>query len=372
MFKVLPFKKQLKTSEDVRKALEASKKRRIKENVWELLVLDRYDQDVINGEEGAWKDLVDRHDSLDSIVEDSPTKKEKPKEIKKEIPPDKRLLTLSRINAIEASRLPGVAAFRKEVLGGQLLDPEDVKEWIEKQAEEDGTATKWIEIKAPLPPGVTAEDGSINQLPELIAKVKDRCSVGFSVDALSYPVSGDEWAHRVPVNKDGVLGRLKEVNSTLTRVFSWHEGQATAFILCGLIPVIPKGKGLLSRSAVRSPQTSINPDPLLLPNPPRIHLDLDPRLSSQEVAKFYSSLRQKVFQGRDRDMGDKHLELAVFLAEYPTGRTWKELMDIWNQEKEEEWAYNDWRWFSRDAAAAWERVTGNEWVHRPKNKGGRN
>lgn len=355
-------KHRFKTEEDVKKALVASTRKEVKELVWELLVHDLYVQECLDGEDGAWEGLIKRHNLLDSMIEDSPTKEKKPKPVKREISPDKRLIALSRINAIEASRIPDVATFRDEVLGGQLLDLEDVPAWIERQAEKDGKITKWVwvKVKAPLPAETVEALSDKQRLLELARSSLDG-KHDFALegldDILAYPVP-NEPANRVYVNMAGILGRLKGVTKTLIKSYPWwQEAQAVAFILCGVIPPHSKGKGQISFSSAR---------------PPRIRLDLDPRLSSQEVAKFYASLRQVVFPGRDRDMGDKHLELAVFLAEYPTGRTWPELMEVWNREKKKEWAYNDFRWFARDARSAWERVTGKDWVHRPTNKGGRN
>ena len=87
------------------------------------------------------------------------------------------------------------------------------------------------------------------------------------------------------LNKDGILGRLKKVAGTLVKEYPLVERTAG----CGLRLVWHYS----SISESKMPNSYISNK-----TPARIRLDLDPRLK-QEVAELYSSLRQKVFQGRD-------------------------------------------------------------------------
>ena len=65
--------------------------------------------------------------------------------------------------------------------------------------------------------------------------------IGIEHELLSYP-SKTEWAECVPINVDGILGRLKSVAGRIIKYYcpAWQEGQAVAFILTGQTPVIPK------------------------------------------------------------------------------------------------------------------------------------
>jgi len=138
-----------------------------------------------------------------------------------------------------------------------------------------------------------------------------------------------------------------------------QEAQLVGFILTGLPPALPKAR---ARLHVDSWGTK------------RISLEVDARMPPAEVAQSYSQLRQEYSQdmlgvnpSKDRPMSDKHLELGVFLAKSEGEGAWEELMAAWNREQPE-WAYTDRRNFARDAKSAWERITGQRWASRHKQK----
>ena len=169
----------LKEIEAIKKALAAYLHKPVREDIWELLIEDRYVQEVIDFPyEDSFERLKERYLFLDSRFPPTGRNQTARENTEREIPPDKRLITFAKITAIEAARHPDVISFRENVLGGQLLNPEDIKEWIEEQAKNDGKATTWIKIKTLLPADAdTAVDRNSrvdsSRLLELVAEEKD-------------------------------------------------------------------------------------------------------------------------------------------------------------------------------------------------------
>ncbi|MER3401404.1 MAG: hypothetical protein C4313_09855 [Thermoflexus sp.] len=271
----------------------------------------------------------------------------------KEIPPDERLLYLSEILAVEAARLPEVVRFREKYLGGRLLAFKDVEAWIHQTKQADGPGSRWYTI-ALRADHTLKHNGPFPRLRDLLQTLSalpdselDRFISEVSTEFLNYAVPDDNWQRTIPIQHDGVLYHLKQVARLLERTYGWQESQAVVFTLTGVIPLIPKAR-------IRTPLVYFRPHD-------RIKLELDPRLSADEVRDLYAKARNKVFKGRDRPMSKKHLELALFLVQNPN-HTWREMAALWN-EKHPEWAYTVWQNFSRDARAAYRRLTGRKWVH---------
>lgn len=320
----------------------------VDDRIWRLLVKDRYVDEALNPEFRNVRGLLERYRELEALKGHREPAVREPREVR--LPPDKRLIALSEILAAEASRLPEVLRFRQEVLGGQLIPREQVPSWIEQKAEEDGGGTHRVEI--PLPPGHELPDPMGKLSPEWLRRLADtiekhglRIYCGFRPDTLSYPgLPGEDWARRVPVRHDGVLGRLKRIAGQLCKRYPpWQEAQAVAFVLSGAIPLVPIGRVTYHLSSHM---------------PARMTMMVDPRLSKEEVADLYARHRRKLFQGQDKPMTEKHLRLAVFLAENPTS-TWAERMLKWNASYPQ-WGYKNYRTFCRDALAAYERVRGHK------------
>lgn len=159
-------------------------------------------------------------------------------------------------------------------------------------------------------------------------------------------------------------------------------------MLAGLPPAPPKaGAGIRGRS----PYAALT----------RIGLEVDPRLPSAAVKQLYGEMRSRIRKGGDREMTEKHLKLALFIARHggrrphttgidvesigwrggaraarstigvmnetsSAGVTWPVLQAAWNAEwaeREPSWLYDDVRArrFSRDVRSAWKRVTGQNW-----------
>ena len=347
----MPRKASFKTEEDVRQALASVIGREPREDVWRYLVEKGF---VAEALQGYGIELLKKEymEMVKWFPADSQRKK--PREQHK-LPPDKRHHALAEIAAIEAARLPEVRTFREEVLGNKLLRLEEIPGWMEARAQEEGS-TIWVKVPLPSDPfrGSFLENLSegIQQAAKSLLMEGTCWPISLFHETLEYPSHEDNLVRKVPISWNGTLYRLKELAGQLSKKYPWwDEGRAVGFVLAGLIPLPVKAKGRISRYSDA---------------PPSITLYLDPRLSSQEVADFYSQVRREVFPTRDRPMSEKHLALAVFLARAPSG-TWEDIMKAWNKEKGE-WAYSEWHTFARDAKAAWKRVTGREWAPRPMRK----
>ncbi|NPV80168.1 MAG: hypothetical protein HPY52_07810 [Firmicutes bacterium] len=338
------------TEEQIRRKLAAAIGHQVRDDIWQALLDDDLIQGFIVGE-FEFEDLIERYRHYDSHF--SLTAHAQRKEERKEIPPDRRLDTLAQIWAIEASRLPEVISFRQEILQGRLLQLEEIDTWVKQQLAQKQGGARWVKVALPanVEPKNSRDFSCLQSILSLPEKAKAAWPIEWSVDILEYPGT-DKWVNKVPVPHFGPLRRLKDLASCLQGIAPlWQEAQAVAFVLCDVVPALPKARGTLHFSSI---------------GPARVTLELDPRLSSQEVAKLYVRVRRDVFDGWDRPMTEKHLSLSIFLAENP-GIAWRELMAIWNR-KFPEWIYSDWRVFSRDARAAWQRITGREYPRRPSGK----
>lgn len=155
--------------------------------------------------------------------------------------PDREVSARAEIDAIEAGRLPDVANFRKKHLGGVLVKLEDVQQWIEAGAEDDGPPSPVlrIQLRAGVRPSPT---DLLGQLPEL-AREALSADVEWSFLACPPTLRGPR-GRREPrvvsgpnlcvVRADGVLGDLKRVAQLLIKDYRWTEPEAVAFVLTGL------------------------------------------------------------------------------------------------------------------------------------------
>lgn len=319
--------------------------------------------------EGFLADLELGETTLEHVVEEyrRRLRKRQARDRERELPglpADTRLEVLSKILALEASRLPEVQRFRQEVLGGRLLAVEDIPRWIEEQMRKEGPATVFVSLQVALPPNARPRDSreALAMAKQVLATAEPvRMALERETLECPGPPPGVEmedaaaavlaatpgWRYRLSIRFGGTLWRLKRLVQQLTRLYPWREHQAVAFVLAGLVPV-------LSRASARVPLVFTSPWE-------RIVLELDPRLPASEVALLYRRLRGEVYRGTDRPMSQKNLQLTLFLAEHQDRpATWRELMDAWNS-RFPKWRYTNYRRFARDGALAWQRVTGRKW-----------
>jgi len=355
-----------------------------------------------------WKDIVNFHGSLLAKIEQgsapfdrlellydskedtygSRTRRPTSSGQARTLPADARLATLTRIAAIYATREGGeVRRIRDNLLGGTLLQPEDVPAWLraraaeqEPQAQMDitfsaGDAGEWLPsggerdwLRSFMQPATAAPPRIVSPVPLLWDR--EQCAAwlegvaadirggrveppqhGQLAERLHFWSGGPDGFHRdfVPVGVAGPLRRLKDVLVGLLTIIPWpDEADAVDFVLAGQMPRVPRA----SMRAIYSH----------LPALSRLELTIDPRLSSRDVAAFYQRGRAEFIGGRDKPMQEKHLELALFCGEQLTGEPkWRELRSEWN-ERFPDWRYDDddpmARRFARDARAAFKRVVG--------------
>jgi len=339
--------KRQQTPEEVHEGLERRLGHPPREDIWQCLVVDRYVQEVLGGLLSL-DGLVKRYRQLARIFarESRNTQRARSERV---LPADRRLAALAEIWAAEAGRLPEVQAFRCEVLGGTCLAPEEVSAWVSRQVTQQGPPTVWV--KVPLPEGACPEHPhDMRCLQGLVTLPEDsrtRWPVEWSLETLAYP-SG-ERVSQVPVARGGTLWRLKELAAKITALFPlWNEPQVVVFVLTGAVPTLSRARASFEAATV---------------GPPRITMDIDARMSPDEVADLYARARRDALQKRATPMTDKHLRLAVHLAQQ-LELSWSALMASWNKEYPM-WSYSSTFSFARDAKAAWCRVTGRKWIPRP-------
>jgi hypothetical protein len=243
---------------------------------------------------------------------------------------------LSKLLAAKVSKLPFVKQFRREVLGGKLLQPDEIEGWIQATKEQDGPPTRYAKRRVK---GVTVTE-NLAIIPSF-DETSDWELVGS--EYLSYP-SKSGWVEHVAINVDGILGRLKRTVHRIITFYcpAWQEAQTVAFVLTGQVPIIPR-----VRYSVKLTSSG---------GPCWVTLKFDARIKPQDLAREYSKIRRKIMgNSHAKPLTKKHQELAVFAAEHKEGLTWEKLMHKWN-EKFPKWAYKNYRLFCRDAIAAINRL----------------
>lgn len=122
----------------------------------------------------------------------------------------------------------------------------------------------------------------------------------------------------VRTGEAGTIYFLKFVATWLTSWIPWSLEQAVAFLLTD------EPQPLL--------RASMEADVSWIPALRRIRLRVDPRMPGREVASFYEAGRQSFMRGRDKQMSEKTLALAVFCAERTAREDkWKALRSEWNE-----------------------------------------
>ncbi|MBT9260207.1 MAG: hypothetical protein KM310_10750 [Clostridiales bacterium] len=344
----------MKTLEDVRKVLER-RHGKIPDVVWEEFESMEIPQ-VALGNDGDFEYVEEKLVHLLNVYKAGRGRKVPTSRAPKEetLPPDERLLALCEVLALQAANRPDVQAFRRDVLGGQLIRWDDIPAWVEdRAAQESGpefllTVTVAVTKEALPAPGAPPQE-QLRAAQQAVATGQP-VRYGTEVILLPYPKDGaTEWAF---IAYGGVLWRLKKIAQRLAKEYGWHEAEAVSFVLSGTVPILPRGRVKLSWRM----------------SGPRITLEVDPRLSRTEVARIYSRWRGRVFQGADKPIERKAARLAVFAEEYrDSGLSWRELMAIWNQ-KYPDWQYHTPAHFARNCQLAWQRVTGEKWPRKKEGK----
>jgi hypothetical protein len=334
--------KKFRSEEDVRAFLEKKEKAPIPDIIWDKLVEKGYVQEVLDGYDDAMSYLIKEYKSLKEVHDTGAKSGVRVYDasklfIPKETPSfTEEDLIYSKVIAYEIGNLPFLKDFRRKYLNNQLIPIEKIDGWIKEMAKKDGQST--INAKRKISKIEIKSNG------EIVHCFDENSRWQFEGPVLLQYPSSSGWTEYVPINMEGVLGCLKTVAERLIKHYCpmWQEGQAVAFILTGLVPLIPK---------IRSTVT-LNSMGICF-----ITLKFDARLTPQELAKQYGKLRKKILGSKIvKPLSKKHLKLAEFVVDNKKeGITWEKLMHLWN-EKYPEWAYKNYRLFYRDGNAAIKRI----------------
>lgn len=380
----------LRKEEQVRALLAEKLRGPVHENIWQYLLDYGFVKEYLDGIEGADLEyLAKEYRKISRYLSPfAPLQRSRTRHAS----PDKRLQALSRIVACEMNRSRLVKRFRQDVLGGRLLAEEEIPIWI-KQQDPGQQLWWWRTVRIPISAeGIVLYKGWIfpvvppytRTLTEIIDNVRilgrdEIISERVSREYLIYPCrpsaggkNGDEGHYDVVSFGPGTtLAYLKEIARSFAGLSpSYNDFYAP---LSGEYPFLTEPEAVRVILSGRPPllwPAEINVGGCV--GHPRLHLDVDARMSPAEVAKWYRHSRHWVFRGQDKPLTEKHLQLAVYLAEHFDTRwtSWARLMQLWNEDCPQ-WAYVSWRNFARDAKAAWCRVTGRGWIPRRGGTGGR-
>lgn len=312
--------------------------------------------------EAVEHELVSYEHYMPTLPEPPPGQKEsderpdRTKSLPRTAPAGKRFQALSRIIATLANREEDICKFREEVLGGQLLTPEEVPQWIESMSETEGASFQ-IAFTVLQAPGW--EDEVVKQAKAWAAARKqgETYPANASRKVLSYVVPDPEWTSAAIINERGILGRLKRLAKRY-RSF-WPEAWAVHFILTGeACPVSYATVGMSLAPLV----SSKGAEGMVHFGIDKITLRVSPHITGDEVKGYFLEakkrcLKKTISQTKSRQLSDKHLALAVFAAENPVAYSWPGMMKEWNKQNPK-WKYKHSFNFARDCRRAYKNLTG--------------
>jgi hypothetical protein len=305
--------------------------------------------DVLFTMRGVWDD----RDSNSSDEIDERLKPPQPASNAKGIT---RTKVLEEIIAAHATQDPEISQFREAVLGGTLLGVHEIQVWITQEQEKERDRPAVFLDAVPLPPGHDIRVGAHGGLvPDPPVSVGEEYPAGSTrVDILEYGTPDSRWVRRVPVAHGGVLARLHHLATTLAQRYYWQPGQATAFVLTGLPPILRTIDAEWQESSFQTPVGSVTALS-------RIILTIDPTLSPKEVRNAFQFIRQRILGAKWRDLKDKQLQLAQFALHCGDEEPWPQRMASWNtevqsQKAEPRWCYDNLGHFKRDCQHAIEKL----------------
>ena len=380
--------------EPLRQKLEILLEHQVDKRIWtDIVVVHRREVDkAVSGEEP-----LDRLYGLYKIKEAvyEPGRKRPLAPRRKEMPADRRLKTLTLIAAVEARRDWRLTSFREHALKGRLLARKEVAVWIREHAGDEG-AQRALVLRVPLGGAgdyaALSEESSLTEegpthLADLVATAiglqhpqsgpyflewsATRCAEWLETLANAIREGEAEAPHEVELGtrlsfwdadtqpgpgfvytgQSKTLEELRGLAASLTAWIPCREEDAVDFILTDEPPALSKA-GM---------EAGVSKLPALT----RLKLTVDPRIPPKDLASFYELGRSEIVRGRDKEMSEKSLALALLVAELVgTEFKWRELRDEWNA-AHPSWAYPGHdvpaRQFARDARQAYGRVTGRDW-----------
>src|SRR5260370_9975082 len=272
---------------------------------------------------------------------------------------DKVLWLLAARDAASDSE---VESFRYHVLDQRLLEDVELEQSLFAGLGESVSSSlpTWWLANIPLPsepverllrmpegalPSVFASSLSLGISTE---QILEKCEWQLLAYAVPTSTSDVMEERKLPITTGTHLERLRELSIRLARQYRWTEAQATTFVLTGITPK-PRSISLWTRRTERLGGLSV------------IHVVADPAVSPKLVA--YSDLeeRKQLLGTRHRDLSEKHLTLAVFVASQPPNSSWSERMTRWNDNYGARgWTYSQVANFAHDGLQAQRRLLRSE------------
>lgn len=342
---------KFRNEEEIKNYLRKKFKREVSNKIWEYLKKHYYVEEVLNGEENAlsslskaYKDLLEvykegEEEGLEKGVSVYGSRKLFPLPKEGYTPITEEDITLSKVIAYKLNQLPLIRQFRRQVLNDKLLSLDELEGWLREIAKKDGKPTCYTKKAIEK---VEFEENKIKP----ILKEEGKYILEGPV-LLAFP-SKSGWTEYIPINVDGVLGRLKKVAEDLIKYHcpAWKEAEAVGFILTGKPPIIPRVRYSLSLNSPGGPCW--------------VTLKFDARITPTKLAKDYAQIRKKILGNHHViPLSKKHQKLAEFVSDNKGNLTWEKLMHKWN-EQFPQWAYTNYRLFHRDANAAIDRILDNK------------
>jgi len=322
----------MRNSDDVYRALGRRLGGQPDDVVWRLLESDRWPDDVIQ-EAASLDELLEKYKERLAILEGG----RKPRSMKTAAPSFADTgpwsWALSEIMAQEAAQEPYVRAFRRLVLGDELVP--------------EGEASSWMISRSQ-----AAQQFSVASRPDNPAS-----PVGPRVNPWESQLAVEDYVNNqappLPSRADYEIDFLYCLADVLQSWYGWAAGTGVhTFILSGKVPRLNAIAAMVETRERFYPASST------------IVMLISPRCSPRRVMETFSEARKAYLPmtQRIRPPQDKELALALFIARHNDGRTWPMALQAWN-EGVPAVTYADVRSFSRDARKAYRRVVGStlEW-----------
>lgn len=355
------------SDEQVRQLVEGKLRRQVPDGLWNYLIDKNFVSTYRQGECALDELLTDVRELLQAFTASSrpstpgpvggPPLPRAPTERYLSEETSTYQAALSEAVASVANTDPDVAAFRDKVLGGRLLQWDEVEPWVQSQQAAQNGPTTWLTF--PLPPD---HDGKSVAYDELL----ERADVGSRL--LKYVVRAElnaddsESASKgaAPSQKvvatavNGPLERLRWLSESLATVHAWQEGQATVFVLTGLTPTVSMIRTTQGGHYGRHGWNCAWAE--------RIVLTVDPAAPVEEIVAAYRAARRQYTQRRTqgkhgiRTQSLRQLRLVEFVASRRPQIKWNDLMQAWNDRCEPGERYTQCSNFRRDARLAQERL----------------
>ena len=334
----------------------------VPELIWEDLKEEGYIDKVMEVPSVEWEDLL--HDTRRSLkffragAEGKTAAKRVPAESEPVVP-----AALFQENELNRARVVAAALakraetelrvrnFRRNVLGGQVLTPEQARAFVTSPATRYFSREQFERWHIPLVDHVATvvnsesmPEGEENKVcvtisvdpPGITQSVSQRHS-GQRVETLGYPSEdGRSWKLIVPW-PHSVLDELRQVSVRLAKNFQWREGATTWFVLTGAIP---------QRAPVKQ-RWSVHWDNIH--SAAHVTLAIEPWVSADTVLRIYRDAQRSILGGDNRPIGLKNLDLFHFVvdqAEDGKLPPWKKMMLQWN-DTHAELQYDDVSSFAR-------------------------